>query len=248
VSILPGACWAIIPARGGSKSIPLKNLAPFAGRPLIDYNIFAGQQAPALERILCSTDSSRIAEHCLSRGVEVAERPERLSGDETPVLDVILDLLESIERKEGAVPEAIALLQPTSPFILPEQIGAAVEAMLSDPAAGSAQTIAECRHNQHAFNQRVVSEGFVRFRFAAERNQAYNKQRKPRHYVFGNVVVTRVAAMREQRLIHAEPSVAIEIDWPYDFDADDALDFTLGEALLASGLVDLPHMPVAAQN
>jgi CMP-N-acetylneuraminic acid synthetase len=239
-AILEGVAWGLLPARGGSKSIPLKNLAPLAGRPLIDYNILAARAAATIDRLLCSTDHPAIADHCRSMAVEIHERPAELAGDDTPVNAVIAHLLDDIGRREGAVAEFVALLQPTSPFLLPAQIDACIAALRNDPGAGSAQTVTPCPHNHHAYNQRVITDGRVDFRFPAERQAAYNKQKKPPHYVFGNLVVFRSAAFRAAGTVFAGPSIPIPVPPPYDFDADGPADFRLASLMVEHRLVDLP--------
>lgn len=243
MQVRKGECWGVIPARGGSKSIPLKNIAPFAGRPLIDYNILSAQAAKTVSRLICSTDSPEISEHCRAMQIEVHDRPAEFAGDDARVDRAISQLLEDIHAREAAVAEFIALLQPTSPFLLPGHIDACVGELKTNPGAGSAQTVTECPHNHHAFNQRIVTgSGEVSFRFEAERRRGYNKQNKPRHFVFGNVIVFRSDKMLAQGTVFAQPSRAIEIEWPYDFDADGPQDFKLGALLLEQGMVALPFI------
>lgn len=246
MKIQPGVCWGFVPARGGSQSVPLKNVAELGGRPLLDYCVFAAQESTLVKRIICSTDSDQIANRCRELEVEVCERPEQLSGDTVPVADVIVEFLESMNKREGSVAECIALLQPTSPFILPDHVDACVGRILEDPSAGSAQTVIPCPHNHHAYNQRVVDAGHVTWRYAEERRLAYNKQSKPRHYLFGNLVVFRSEAIFESGAVFAEPSLAIEVPEVYGFDCDGPDDFKLGDLMLQSGFVSLPHVGQSA--
>lgn len=241
MNIIPGAIWGLNPARGGSKSIPMKNLTPFVGRPLIDFQILAARSAGIFGRLICSTDHQAIAARCETLGVEVHPRPGHLGADETPIVDVIADLLEDIDEREGAVPECIALLQPTSPFLLPDHIRWTVNALLADGAAGSAQTVVPCPHNHHALNQRVIEDGTVNFRFPEERAIAHNKQSKPKHYLFGNLLVFRSQAAMAQQSLFATPSIPIEIPFPQGFDLDAPDDVKLGQALLAAGLAELSN-------
>ena len=222
--------------------MPMKNLANFAGLPLIDYCVASGKASKHLSRLLCSTDSEKIAQHCRELDVEVHPRPWKLGRDATPLFDVIVHLVEDIASREGAVAELFALLQPTSPFILPQHVDNCIEGLLHDSRAASAQTIIECPHNHHAFNQRVVDNSYVSFRFLEERKRAYNKQRKPKHYFFGNVVVFRTLQALDQRIVFAEPSVPSVIPYFYGFDCDGPDDFTIGELILANEIVSLPHM------
>jgi CMP-N-acetylneuraminic acid synthetase len=241
MKIIPGAVWGLIPARGGSKSIPMKNLTPFVGRPLMDFQVLAATASQCFSRILCSTDHQAIADRCVTLGIEVHERPLHLGADDTPVIAVIADLLQDINAREGAVAECIALLQPTSPFLLGEHIRWAVNALLADTDAGSAQTVVPCPHNHHALNQRVIKDGQVSFRFAEERAIAHNKQRKPNHYLFGNLLVFRSLAAIEQQTPFANPSVPVEIPFCQGFDLDAPDDGKMGQALLAAGLAELPN-------
>ncbi len=242
MNILDGVCWALVPARGGSKSIPFKNIAPFGGRPLIDYGILAALAATRISRVLCSTDAPEIATRCDELGAEVHARPDELGGDATPVMDVIAHFAQDMAAREGGVAEMIALVQPTSPFLLPQHLDQAIEALAADPQAASAQTVITCPHNHHAFNQRSVRDGNTEFVFAAERQAAYNKQTKPKHYLFGNIVVMRTARALEQGAVFAVPSKAVEIPEIFGFDADGPEDFRLGGLMLEGGLVALDHL------
>ena len=235
----------LIPARGGSKSIPLKNLAPIAGRPMIAYVMAAGLQAATLSRVYCSTDHPAIAQVCREGGVEVLDRPAHLGEDDTPVVAVVRQVLEAVAQRDGRMPGMVALLQPTSPFLLAEHIDACVEALRGQPAADSAQTITPVFHNAHAFNQRVVEEGLVRFRFQEERAAAYNKQRKPKHYLFGNLVVTRSRAIFAGKDCFGGVSVPVEIPRLYALDVDTAEDLDYASYLVNSGKVLLPGQPSA---
>lgn len=242
MNIIPNECWGIIPARGGSKNLPLKNIAPFNGRPIIDYCALAARACPRLSRVLCSTDSDKIAERCGEIGVEVMHRPEELAGDEVDMYEVIAGLLIELHEKSGAVPEMMALLMPTSPFILAKHISDCVDLLLNDKEAGSSQTVIRCPHVQHAYNQRVIEDNIVRFKFIEERRKCYNKQTKPMHYLFGNLIVFRALPALEQEFLFAEPSYPVEIPHIYGFDADGPDEFHLGPSIVSGGLVSLPHM------
>lgn len=238
-SINENIAIGLIPARGGSKSIPLKNIVLVAGQPLITYVIAAGLGAESLSRVVCSTDHAAIASVCLERGVEVLERPTQLGEDDTPVTDVILNVLKTIAAHDGVMPGMVALLQPTSPFILPSHIDACVGALRANPDADSAQTITPVFHNAHAFNQRVVKEGRVQFRFMEERRAAYNKQLKPKHYAFGNLVVTRSRSLLAGQDCFGNVSLPVEIPRAYALDVDTAEDVDYASFLVREGKVCL---------
>ena len=228
----------LIPARGGSKSIPLKNLVPLAGRPMIAYVIAAGKSAKTLDSVICSTDNERIADVCRAEAVEILPRPPALAQDDSPVADVVRDVLVRLRDRDGRMPAMVALLQPTSPLLLPEHIDACVSALRERPDADSAQTVTPVAHNAHAYNQRVIENGTVSFRFLAERRVAYNKQRKPAHFLFGNVVVTRSTALLDGKDCFGDVSIPVIVPRLYAFDVDTAEDVELAAYLIRAGKVD----------
>ncbi|MBF0267913.1 MAG: acylneuraminate cytidylyltransferase family protein [Alphaproteobacteria bacterium] len=232
--------WGLVPARGGSKSIPYKNLVPVAGIPLLDYGALAAQSSGVLDRIVCSTDDDMIAGRARHLGIEVDRRPDHLATDDAAVADVARDFLS--RQPVGNRPDVIVLIQPTSPFLLPQHVRMLVKALESDLTANSAQTVTTVPHNHHAWNQRVVDGDYVSFHFEAERAIAYNKQKKPKLYIFGNLVAARSRALLAGESFFAKPSVFKEIPWPYDLDLDSPQDLKLAEAMLSAGLVDLPHI------
>lgn len=222
----------LIPARGGSKSIPLKNLAPLGGQPMITYVMAAGVKAPCLSGVFCSTDHPDIASIAERGGVRVLRRPDALGQDDTPVTAVMIHVLETLASTQGFMPGMVALLQPTSPFLLAEHIEQCVAALRRRPDADSSQTITPVFHNAHAFNQRVVENGLVRFRFLEERHAAYNKQRKPKHYIFGNLVVTRSRALLAGKDCFGDVSVPVEIPRVYSLDIDTLEDLDYADYLV----------------
>ena len=121
-----GETVAIIPARSGSKGIPLKNLKDLAFRPLIDYTIRAAQNAKTIDSIVVSTDSARIAEVAEKAGAEIPFlRPARLAGDKTTLAAVMRHFLDWCETNERQV-DTLVILEPTSPLRSSEDIDKAV--------------------------------------------------------------------------------------------------------------------------
>jgi CMP-N,N'-diacetyllegionaminic acid synthase len=134
------AVLGIIPARGGSKAIPGKNLAPVGGRPLVGHTFDAARRSRTLTRIVLSTDSEQIAELGRAEGIDVPFlRPTELAADDTPMIDV----LEHAVRTLAATPEdVVVLLQPTSPLRRPEHIDAAVDLLLESGADSVVSVVA----------------------------------------------------------------------------------------------------------
>ena len=125
---------AIIPARGGSKGIPQKNIRPLRGRPLLAYSIEAVRQAPAVSRVVVSTDDEQIAGVAYRYGAEVIRRPSEISGDTASSESALLHALDFLKENENWEPELVVFLQATSPLRRPEDVQAAVETLQSSGA------------------------------------------------------------------------------------------------------------------
>lgn len=137
---------AVVPARGGSKSIPRKNLAPLLDRPLISWSIDAARRSPSVDRVIVSTDDVEIGEVSRSHDAEVYPRPPYLATDESLVIDALRDLIATLES-EGRPAEIMVVLEPTCPLRSVEDIERCV-ALLRD-GYDSAATFTTAAVNPH---------------------------------------------------------------------------------------------------
>jgi CMP-N,N'-diacetyllegionaminic acid synthase len=119
---------AVIPARGGSKSIPRKNIKPLAGKPLILWSIEAAKNTPEIDRVIVSTDDPSIADIARKGGAEVYTRPAHLATDEALVIDALRDLISTLEA-EGEKHAMMVLLEPTCPLRTVEDISACLNVL-----------------------------------------------------------------------------------------------------------------------
>jgi CMP-N,N'-diacetyllegionaminic acid synthase len=117
---------AIIPARGGSKGIPRKNIKELTGKPLIVYSIEAALKSKYINKIVVSTEDEEIAEISKKYGAEVIKRPRELAKDSSSIIDVLKHVLEKLREKENYNPDIIVLLQPTSPLRTVKTIDSAI--------------------------------------------------------------------------------------------------------------------------
>ena len=241
MNIFDGVAWGIITARGGSKSIPLKNIVPVCGKPLIVYTIEAARRARTINRLFCSTDHPAIAAVAREHSAEILDRPASLSGDLAPSIDVMIYTAEALEKSEGAVAEILVLFQPTSIFIRSDQIDAAVQALLDHPDANSSQTVVKVPHQFHAHNQRAMSDDGkdIRFVYEKEREVGHSKQTKPVYYTYGNLIVTRTRPLLEKRTLFARPSIPVVISLATAYDLDGLDDLLLAELLIKNQIVEV---------
>ncbi len=146
---------ALIPARSGSKGVPDKNTKLLAGRTLLEYVASAAAASGAVDRVVLSTDSDRIAAEGRRAGLDVPFiRPAELARDDTPMLPVIEHALVALEQ-DGWVADIVVLLQPTSPLRRPEHIRDAVQ-QLRDSGADSVVSVVELpRHFSPDYVMRI---------------------------------------------------------------------------------------------
>jgi CMP-N-acetylneuraminic acid synthetase len=151
----------LVPARGGSKGVPGKNVRPLAGRTLLDYTAGAARDSGIVDRIVLSTDSEEIAEAGRRAGLEVPfMRPAPLAQDDTPMLPVIEHAIMALVES-GWTPDVIVLLQPTSPLRRPWHIRDAVTT-LRETKADSVVTVVELpRHLSPDYVMRI-EDGLLR--------------------------------------------------------------------------------------
>ena len=136
--------YAVVPARGGSKGVPKKNIKLLAGYPLIAYSIAAGFMSRLIERVIVSTDSPEIAQVSRKYGAEVPFlRPAELAQDNSRDRDFVLHLLDWLQENEGGVPDYLVHLRPTTPLRDPAIIDDAIGAIVADPTATSLRSAHE---------------------------------------------------------------------------------------------------------
>lgn len=213
---------AVIPARGGSKGIPGKNIAILAGKPLIAYTIEAARAATCLSRIVVSTDDAAIAEVSRRLGAEVILRPAELAGDTVPTLPVLQHVVAAAEA-EGFQAEAVMTLQPTSPLRRACHIDEAAKLFMSDPRADSLVSCIEVPHIFHPLSvMRMTSDGYLES-WAAGAAPTRRQEKEP---VFARngaaIYITRRECLAEYvfggRLIpyFMSPAESLDIDRPED--------------------------------
>ncbi len=144
---------AIIPARGGSKSIPRKNLKLLNGKPLISYIIETAKQIDLINRVIVSSEDEEIRNVAKKYGAEVPFiRPKELAQDDTPTLPVLRHCIEYLESKENYVPDVIVLLYPTAPLLKKSSIIGAIKSLISNHYDSLFSGMEDRKHYWHQVN------------------------------------------------------------------------------------------------
>jgi CMP-N-acetylneuraminic acid synthetase len=233
----------VLPARGGSKRFPRKNIAPLAGRPLLAYPILAALKAKTIDGVYVSTEDDEIASVAKQWGASVPfRRPADLAGDQVTADAAVSDMLRRLREEQGLAIDIVVLIQPTSPFITAAHIDAAVTRLREEPELDSVTTMTELDHRHHPYNLAFPEAG-GRWEFisAAERKSARTRQSKPVALKFGNLFAARCETMlNEGRFGKVKGSVLIDLI--YSWDIDYAWELHAAESLIAGKFVDLPHL------
>lgn len=236
---------ALIPARGGSKSIPHKNIRPFAGHPLIAYSIAAGQASEMVSRVIVSTDDEQIAAISRQYGAETPFlRPEAFSQDDTPDLPVFQHALRWLAEQEGYHPEIVVQLRPTSPLRRVWHIDQAVSRLLQRPEADAVRTV--CLPFQNPFKMwRIAPDGFMQPLLQTEFREPYNMPRQALPEVFwqtGYVDAAWSRTILEKDSMTGERILPLQIDASEWIDIDSPDDWRRAERLLESGEIKLEEL------
>lgn len=232
---------ALIPARGGSKGLPGKNLRLFAGHPLIAHSIFMARMTPEISRIVVSTDDPKIAETARDYGAEVPFlRPAELAQDDTPMWPVIRHTLQALQKNETHF-DAVLLLDPTSPGRVPEDVAGALRKLMDTPEADGIVGVSKPAFNP-IWHCVVEREGWMND-FSAE-GAGYNRRQdvpdvyriNASLYIWKTEFVTRC----EKNWRGEGKHLLFEIPESRAIHIDDLEEFRIAELLVKKNFISLP--------
>jgi YrbI family 3-deoxy-D-manno-octulosonate 8-phosphate phosphatase len=232
---------ALIPARGGSKGIPRKNIRSFAGYPLIAWSIAAAKQASLVTRVITSTDDEEIAAVAREYGAETPFlRPSEFAQDNTTDLPVFEHTLEWLEENEGYRPEIVVQLRPTSPVRPKACVDSAINILLKHENADCVRGVVPAGQNPHKMwrfagddqpmNPLLEVEGIA---------EPYNAPRQilpPVYWQTGHIDAIRVSTIKQKKSLTGDVIYPLVIDPRYTVDIDNLSDWAKYEALVRSGL------------
>ncbi|MEU9354384.1 N-acylneuraminate cytidylyltransferase [Streptomyces griseoloalbus] len=213
---------AVIPARGGSKGVPAKNLAPVGGVPLVARAVRECRAARYVTDVVVSTDDQAIAAAARQAGAEVVLRPAAIAGDTATSEAAVLHAMESHEALHGAPVDVVLLVQCTSPFLVREDVDGVAGAVV-DQGADTAVTVAPF----HGFIWRDATDGATEGGYGVNHDKAFRPRRQDRPQDLletGAAYAMDAAGFREHRhrffgrteLVRTDPARVLEIDDPHD--------------------------------
>jgi N-acylneuraminate cytidylyltransferase len=235
----------VIPARGGSKGVPRKNLAVVGGLPLVARAVEEVRAATSVTRVVVSTDDDEIAAVARRHGAEVVERPPDLAGDAASSESALLHALDALERTEGYSPELLVFVQCTAPLATATDVDGTVRALL-DGGADSALAAAPT----HSFLWRRGPDGAAVGVNHDPRARRRRQEREPEWVEAGSIYAMRVKGFRTARHRFFGRTVLHEIPRERLLEVDDPVDLRLADAALTERarcdrLALLPERPRA---
>ncbi len=223
-----GSIIAIIPARGGSKGIPRKNIKKLGGKPLIAYTIDEALKSKYLDLVFVSTEDPEIAKVSKECGAQVIDRPAALAKDTSKIVEAILHTVEYLERK-GIHPRIVVLLQPTSPLRNTEDIDAAIKLYLDNECDS---VIGVCEPDHSPFWCFTLSGKYLQplfdKKFDNTRRQDLPKVVMPN----GAIYVSSPESIRKYEGFYGDRTIPYCMPPERSIDIDTPLDFTIAEVLI----------------
>lgn len=225
----------LIPARGGSKGVPRKNLKSLGGRPLLFYTARAALASQRLARTILSTDDPEIAALGREYGIEVPFlRPAELARDDSPTLPVAQHALRWMEEREGEAFDALCLLQPTNPLRRAKEIDECI-ALLEQSGADAVATVLPVppEHNPHWVYFREP-DGTLRLSTGEAAPIPRRQALPPAFHREGSVYVVRRDVLLERNSFYGDRFIGYEVSAERSVNIDTIEDWQRAEAILAS--------------
>lgn len=226
----------LIPARGGSKGVPRKNIKPLGGKPLLAYTAESALGAKRLTRVILSTDDNEIADIGRSLGIDVPfMRPPELAEDSTPTMPVVLHALEELTAKGDAY-DAVCILQPTSPLRRADDIDNCIELMEST----GADTVISVLPVPKSFNPHWVywkdAEGRLALSTGEKDPIPRRQDLPPSFHRDGAVYVTRVETLVSKQSLYGDTVVGYETPSEFSSNIDTVDDWECLEVKIAAAI------------
>jgi N-acylneuraminate cytidylyltransferase len=232
---------ALIPARGGSKGIPRKNIRNFAGYPLIAWSIAAGLQAQTVSRVIVSTDDEEIAEVAREYDAETPFlRPSELAQDQTPDLPVFEHALKWLEEIQGYRPQIVIQLRPTSPIRPRDCVDHAVKILFEHPDADCVRGVIPAGQNPykmwrfHGYDTSM--EPLLSLQGMKEPYNAPRQILPPAYWQTGHIDAIRTSTITKKQSLTGNLVYPLVIDPRYSVDIDTPADWEKYESVVYAGL------------
>lgn len=229
---------ALIPARGGSKKLPRKNIKLLTGKPLIAYSIGSALKSKYIDRVVVSTEDEEIAEVSKRYGAEVVERPKELAKDESPTIGAIFHALEVL-KEQSYNPDIIILLQPTSPLRNAEDIDSATELFLN---ADCESVVSVCEVEHPPYWGFGIEEGYLKSLFGDEYLRRRRQDLERVYMPNGAMYISTPQMLYKYESFFCNHVIPYIMPTRRSIDIDNEIDFMLAELLIKNMRLDTSQM------
>jgi CMP-N-acetylneuraminic acid synthetase len=231
---------ALIPARGGSKGLPGKNLRLLAGKPLLVWSVEQGLATKEIARVVVSTDDPKVADVARAAGADVPFlRPAEISGDDAPTSAAVIHALDFLSA-HGEEFDAVLLLEPTSPLRAAGDLAGAIKVLSEGWGRADSVVSVGAIHTESPFVAKTISnEGFV-VPLLPPSGVTRRQDLPAAYFPYGVAYLTKVSAFRRVQTFYQRATLPFLIERWQNFEIDDATDFVCVEAVMrARGLGEL---------
>lgn len=220
---------AIIPARGGSKRVPGKNVRLLVGKPLIVHTIESAMRSKVIDKVVVSTDDKEISRVSEKAGAQVIKRPKKLAQDRSPTHPVIEHAIDYLKKREGYKPDIIVLLQPTSPLRDHEDIDEALEIFLENEC----QSLVGVCEADHPIHWSLKIESCYLKPFFSMKHLEIRRQDLPKSYMpNGAMFISRLESLIKHKSFYTPKTLSYVMPKEKSVDIDSEYDFKLAEEFL----------------
>lgn len=223
---------AIIPARGGSKRLPRKNVLPLNGKPLIHYSIEAALQCSLIDDVIVTSEDTEICEMAAIPGVTVINRPHDLAEDHVKNELVVKHAIESFQEK-CYTPDYIVLLQPTSPLRNASHLEGCLKNLLANPE--SISTMSVCAIDHHPAKYLLIEDGYIRPYTNRQEMEERSQLLHPVYRQNGAIYAIQTKYFLEELRFYREPCLPFLMDKECSIDIDNSIDWQMMEIFLKEG-------------
>ena len=221
---------SIIPARGGSKGVPRKNIKNLNGKPLIAYSIEEARKSKYIDRTVVSTEDEEIAKVSQKFGAEVpCLRPLELSRDDSLTIDCVIHMLNWLREEQNYIPDYVCLLQCTSPLRTYEDIDGTIEKAVTSNFDGA---VSVCEAEVNPYWTNVFDEDKLKY-FIEEGKYIMRRQDLPKVYrMNGAVCIVKTDILKKERTFEPENVTGYIMKRENSIDIDNKVDFFIAESLM----------------
>ena len=224
---------AIIPARGGSKGLPNKNIKKIYGKPLIYWTLKRVKESKLIDKYFISTDSIKIKNECKKIGFDIPVlRPSKFAEDNSPSSDLVIHALDYFENLLLKF-DYVVLLEPTSPLRKPDDIDNAIKKLIDDQNADTLVSLGEIQMEHPSITKKIKTKKKYISPFIKDDKVFFQRQQfKKAYFPYGVAYIAKTKYFRNMKTFYSQKTLPFFIERWQNYEIDDQIDFDINELLI----------------